>query len=141
MMKKSEFSPAKPARNKDDLIIGTHPHLFNPDRTRYGGQTVVPEQLLAIKEEKKRKEEIAKFAAIMAAKPLTDEEKQQRDEWDELIFGPEPLGSMDDNVADDMIAWAEGHGKFPDGQENPHLSSVKHDTMVENMGSNGNILA
>ena len=35
----------------------------------------------------KRKER-KKFAAIIAAKPLTDEEKRQRDELNELILGP-----------------------------------------------------
>ena len=71
----------------------------------------------------------------MAAKPLTDEEKRQRDELNELILGPgngyiwiwflagliswfsEPLELMDDDLADDIIAWSEGRGKSPDNGE------------------------
>ena len=63
----SRFSATKPAGtiSKEDLIIGTHPWLFNKDRvrslytlhschltiilkTRYGGLTVIPEHLLAV---------------------------------------------------------------------------------------------
>jgi hypothetical protein len=80
----------------------------------------------------------------MDAKPLTDEEKWQRDEWDKLILNPGnnylylnlvscrtdqlfsgPLEYLDDDFADDMIAWSEGHGKFP---------SVPRGSTVENWG-------
>lgn len=73
----------------------------------------------------------------MAKKPLTDEEKRQDAEWSELIFGPgksctpiprkdatdklvsDPLEPLDDDIADAVIAWSEGRGKFPavPGQE------------------------
>ena len=68
----------------------------------------------------------------MAAKPLTDEEKQQRDEWDKLILNPGngylylnlvsyliswlsgPLEYLDDDLADAVIAWSEGRGEYPE---------------------------
>ncbi|KIJ94035.1 hypothetical protein K443DRAFT_6027 [Laccaria amethystina LaAM-08-1] len=123
----SGFSAAKPAGiiPREDLIIGTHPWLFNKDRTRYGGLTVIPEHILAIKDDDKRKSSIDDFVASMAAKPLTDEEKWQKDEWDKLILNPGPLEYLDDNFADDMIAWSEGRGKF---------SAVPKGSTVENCG-------
>lgn len=51
----------------------------------------------------------------MRATPLTDEEKRQRDEWDELILPISgPLDCLDDDYADDLIAWSEGRGECPD---------------------------
>ena len=68
----------------------------------------------------------------MATKPLTDEEKWQKDEWDKLILNPGngylylnlvscliswlsgPLEYLDDNFADAVIAWSEGHGEYPE---------------------------
>ena len=71
------------------------------------------------------------FDKEMAAKPLTDEEKQQLAAWQNIIFGegkvpsiiityfeqcmtlePGPFEPLDD-VVDEIIAWSEGHGEFP----------------------------
>ncbi|KAF8223192.1 hypothetical protein L208DRAFT_1370267 [Tricholoma matsutake] len=132
------FSVTKPAGTiaREDLIIGTHPWLFNKDHmrglyipfnhTRYGGLTVIPEHLLAIEDKDKARALIDEYVAIMNAKPLTDEEKRQRDEWDKLILNllfSGPLEYLDDDFADDMIAWSEGRGKFP---------SVPRGSTVEN---------
>ncbi|KAF8240099.1 hypothetical protein L208DRAFT_1385029 [Tricholoma matsutake] len=121
------FSATKPAGiiPREDLIIGTHPWLFNKDHTRYGGLTIIPEHLLAIEDKDKAKALIDEYVAIMNAKPLTDEEKRQRDEWDKLILNPGPLEYLDDDFADNMIAWSEGRGKFP---------SVPRGLTVENWG-------
>ena len=71
---------------------------------------------------------------MMAAKPLTDEEKQQRYELSKLILNPGngylylnwflaglisffsgPDDYLDDDIADAVIAWSEGRGEHPDG--------------------------
>jgi hypothetical protein len=36
----------------------------------------------------KREASIDEYLAVMDAKPLTDKEKQQRDEWNKLILDP-----------------------------------------------------
>jgi len=69
---------------------------------------------------------------MMAAKPLTDEEKRQSDEWTKLVLNPGdgylflnrflsgliscfsgPDDYLDDDFADAVIAWSEGRGEFP----------------------------
>ena len=67
----------------------------------------------------------------MRNKPLTDEEKRQKAEWEKLIFPPGkpfwpnylqvcylscagPFEPLDDDFVDAAIAWSEGRGPWPE---------------------------
>jgi len=93
--------------------VGLYAWLWNKDRTRYAGLTIIPKHLLEIEDRDKRNAAIAAFEKVMVQKPLTDEEKSQQDELDEIVLGSGPPELLDDDEVDAIIAWSEGRGKYP----------------------------
>ncbi|KIM73959.1 hypothetical protein PILCRDRAFT_14783 [Piloderma croceum F 1598] len=50
----------------------------------------------------------------MLEKPLTAEEKQQKAERNNLMFGSGPFEPLDNDMVDAVMVWSQGLGKSPE---------------------------